>query len=544
MGKVTKRGDSADEEEGLTRAEGWLIGALIAALVCAQGAPAADNAGAVVVEPGDQAAQAQGGAEGTASGALPSNIDPKTGEHPVYHLRPEPFSDSEAQLVTLDDLLAMALAHNLGLNQQRYGVEKGHFAVDQTYYAFDAQLAGAFGYSRRTGGTTTGGASSASDSYTANVKWTKPREFGDAFQFSYDLSRSHYPAALAGAGDTYGAGYTLGYTRPLARGAGKYLNRIPRFAASNNLVLSYARLDDQVRKLKQSLINTYYQAVAAREGISVRQTSLETSLQQLERAVERYKVGLAIQADVLQAENSVLSQRSQLLTAESAYSALLDQLTTLCGLPQEFALKVESADALEEPGAELPEDLWTLVEQNSYDLKSLCTQLANLRLTRQQQLNNLKPSIDLSASYGRSGEDTTLGKAVAGNENQSYQVGLNWSRTPGERNTRASVAQTDLDLASLDLAIQDTELQLKAALRGVERDLETKRQQVDLAKSNLDVLDQTHTILAERQAVGLATTLDVVEAQDKLLAGQLALLQARVDLAEAYRQILLLAGLI
>ena len=528
----------------MTRAEGWLIGALIAALVCAQMA-AADDAGAVVVEPGDQLAQAQGGAEGTAPGALPSNIDAKTGEHPVYHLRPEPFSDAEAQLVTLDDLLAMALAHNLGVSQQRYGVEKGHFAVDQTYYAFDAQLGGALGYSQRAGGTTALGYSSTSDSYTANVQWNKPREFGDAFSLSYNLSRSHFSGgSTSGAGDTYGAGYTLGYTRPLARGAGKYLNRIPRFAASNSLVLSYARLDDQVRKLKQSVINTYYQAVAAREGISVRQTSLETSLKQLERAVERYKVGLAIQADVLQAENSVLSQRSQLLTAESAYSALLDQLTTLCGLPQEFALKVESADALEEPAAELPGDLWTLVEQNSYDLKSLCTQLANLRLTRQQQLNNLKPSIDLSASYGRSGEDTTLGKAVTGNENQSYQVGLNWSRTPGERAARATIAQTDLDLASLDLAIQDTELQLKAALRGYERDIDTKRQQVELAKSNLDVLDETHTIMAERQAVGLATTLDVVEAQNNLLAGQLALLQARVDYAEAYRQILVLAGLI
>jgi len=44
--------------------------------------------------------------------------------------------------------------------------------------------------------------------------------------------------------------------------------------------------------------------------------------------------------------------------------------------------------------------------------------------------------------------------------------------------------------------------------------------------------------------VGLAVTLDVVEAQEAVLAAELALLSARVAYQQAYREILLMAGLI
>jgi outer membrane protein TolC len=260
--------------------------------------------------------------------------------------------------------------------------------------------------------------------------------------------------------------------------------------------------------------------------------------------VERYKVGLAIQADVLQAENSVLTQRSQLLTARSTYQSLLDQMTTIIGLPQEYKLGIDADGALIDLGGKLPEDLWVLVQANSYDLKSLNVQLANLRLSRDQQLDKLKPQLGLSVSYGRVGSDNNLGAGVTGLEDESYSVALNWAKTPGERATKAQLAQSDIDLASTELSIQDTELQLKTALRTAQRDLETKFEQIGLAENNVRVLEETYNIQLERNSVGLATMLDVIDAEEKLLGAQLALLQARVSYQETYRQIQLLAGVI
>jgi outer membrane protein TolC len=498
---------------------------------------------ALEVPPGQLATSLTGEPE---AGTAPDGI------HPVYKLRVEPLGDGEALVLTLEEVLELAATSNFGLRRQDLTIEKGHYSVDQTYYAFDPSLNANFGYSRRASGGASaqaGGGLSGSESYSLGFGATVPREYGDSFSFDYGLSRASY--SIIGSDSefeiptTYNADFGLSYSRPLARGAGKYVNRIPRFIASNNLQLSYDQLDDQVRRLKRDVMNTFFQAVAARESIDVRQSSLERALQQLERAVERYKVGLAIRADVLQAENSVLGQRSQLLTAQSGYDALLDNLATLTGVPAEIEVTVDPELSLIDVGSdELPADLWTMVEQNSYELKSLNTQRANLLLTRDQQADRLRPQLGLSLNYSRSGEDDTLDAAATGYENESYSVNLNWSATPGERGTRAGLAQTELDLASLDLSIQETELALKTALRNLQRDLATRRQQVVLSEDNLAVLEENYNIMYERNQVGLATTLDVVEAQQSLLEGELALLNARVAYQESYRELLLMAGLI
>ena len=479
------------------------------------------------------------------------SIDPETGEHPIYHLRPEPFSDEEALLVTLNELLELGIANNIGLRLQGFTIERGHYSVDLTHYAFDPSYSTSLNYSQfNRGGTAAaaGGGVSGSESYSARTSYSIPRGYGDAFQLGYDLSRSSY--SLIGGGETtsipttYSASYSIGYTRPLARGAGKYIGKVPLYLASNNLALAYDRLDDRVRQLKKSIIDTYYQAIAARQGIEVREANLDLALKQLERAVERFKVGLAIQADVLQAENSVLSQRSTLLTAQNTYASLIDSLSTLVGLPIVFNLALDTEGALLSLGEDLPDELWELVCEHSFELKSLNSQLDNLYLVQDQQLDRLKHNVGLSLSYGRSGEDETFSSAVTGYENENYQVGITWSGSRGKRGANASLAQTELDVASLELQIQDAEFQLVTALRGSQRDLAAKSEQIKLAASNLDVLRETYNIAKERNEVGLATTLDVVEAQEKVLAGELALLQARVAYHETYRQLLLMAGLI
>ena len=527
------------------------VGALLSlAMLGAVPAAAADDAGEAVdvALPGAQGSSATALADqALAMEDAGSSAAATTGEHPVYHLRPEPFSDNDAVMITLEELLELAAANNFGLQRQGLSIEKSHYSVDQTYYSYDPTLAGSLSFNKRNlGASATAGATGSTATLGAEASATVRREYGDSFRFSYELGVSD--SSLAGPtpdpAESYSSGFGISYSRPLGRGAGRFVNLIPRYTASNNLALAYDKLDDDVRQLKKSIMDVYFQAVSAREGINVREASLERSLQQLERAVERYKVGLAIQADVNQAEHSVLSQRTELLNARQSYAGLLDTLTTLVGLPQEYSLTVDADGSLIVLNENVPDGLWQLVEDNSYDLKSLNTALANLRLTREAQLNQLKPDYSLGLSYSRSGTDDSLGRAVGGYETENMGVTLNWQGTPGERSQQAGLAQTELDLASTELSIQDAELQLKASLRALERDLTTKYQQIGLAESSLAVVRETYDIIVERHNVGLGTQLDVVQAQEDVLSAELALLSARVSYQQAYRELMLMAGLL
>jgi outer membrane protein len=470
------------------------------------------------------------------------------GEHPVYKLRPEPYSDSGKRAVTLQELLDLALGGgNFGLQRQGLTNESSHYDVDKTYYAFDPQWGASLSYNKRTSGAAgaagAGGVSS-SQSYSGSATYTKPLQDGSSYNFSYDLSRSEISTTQASIPTTWSGGFSLGYNRPLLRGAGKRLNLIPRYTASNNLLLGYDKLTDDTRNLKAQILNTWFRAVAAREAIKVRESNLELALKQLERQVERYKVGLAIQSELLQAENNVLSQRSSLLSARNDLQTLLDQLTSLTGEGQEYELTVDADSALIDLGGTLPDGLWDSILTNNYDLKALQTQRANLLLGREATENRLKPQLDLGVTYGRNGEDTGLVGSLGNYENESYGVRLNYSKTQGERATKADLAQTDLNLASLDLTIQETELRLKNDLRQAQRDLLTSWQQVELAENNVKVVRETYNIMVERNAVGLATALDVIEAQQNVLAAELALLNAKVAYQESYRSLQLQAGLL
>jgi outer membrane protein len=374
--------------------------------------------------------------------------------------------------------------------------------------------------------------------------YTRPLLDGSSLSFNYDISRSEINTSQASIPATWGSGFGLGYNRPLLRGAGKRINLIPRYQASNSLLLGYERLSDDERRLKAQVLDLWFRAVASREVINVREANLELALRQLERQVERYKVGLAIQSELLQAENNVLSQRSSLLDARTGYQNLLDQMTALTGAGQEYELTVDTAAALVDLGSEIPDGLWERVLANSIELKSIETQRSNLLLSREAQANRLKPQLSLGLNYGRSGEDSELGRAVTGYENESYGIRLNYSKTQGERATQASLAQTDLDLASLELTRQETELRLKNELRASQRNLQTLWRQIELAQNNLIVVRETYNIQLERNNVGLATTLDVIEAQQNVLAAELAVLNAKVAYQEAYRGLQLQAGLL
>nr|MDQ3023693.1 TolC family protein [bacterium] len=481
---------------------------------------------------------------------LASNIDPRTGLHPVYKLRPEPYGDGGRIPVTLDDLLALAVEHNYGVQGQALSVESSRYDVDKTYYVFDSSLAGSLSYSKRSFGTAGAGVGDdlASEGIVATFDFDMPFDNGDNFSVGYDVDRSRFDG-IGGATDTsFGSGLNIGYSHPLLRGAGRHLNLIPRYQASNNLELQEFTLDGNYQDVRKAILDAYFLAVAARRTIDVRTASLDRALLQLERAVERYKVGLSIQADVLQAENSVLQQRAALLQSYEDYDTLLDQLTTIIGLPQEYAITVNPDEALlgldENYDPTLPDDLWDMVAANSTDLFALSTQLANLLLRCEQLENALKPQLDLSASYGRTGEDAALGSALTGLENQSYNIGLTFRTTPGERLAKADVAQNQIELESTQLQVKDTELQLKTRLRDLQRDLSIKLRQIDLARSNVLVTQQTLDIVTERHNVGLATALNVIEAQEDVLLAELQLLNAQVDYQQSYREILLLAGLI
>ncbi|MCB1218846.1 TolC family protein [bacterium] len=460
----------------------------------------------------------------------------------LFRLQPEPFSDEAAMLVTLDELLELAVTNNFGLRSQQNNIEKSHYSVDRTYYRWDPQWSGDLRASRSSTDEWPFAGGTDSQSYSASTTWSKPFQYGDSMSMSYGLSGAKGGGGLS---NSYSHNFSFSYNRPLRRGSGRFINNLSLYTSSNSLQLSYDSLDNDIRQLKLNVLNGYYRAMAARESINVRRANLDTALLQLDRAIERLKQGLGIPLDVLQAENSVISQGNSLVTAVQSYEENLDQLTLLVGLPQEFNIELDTAALEDSSYSELPPDLWELVKSTAFSLRSIDTAIANLKISREATLDQMQPRVDFGLSIGRGNNgESEFADAILGLDEESVTASISWSLDRRNRDLKASLAQTQLDLENLELNRDQELLRLKQSLRSLQRELETRSRTIELQIKNVQVLRETLKITQERQRVGLATTLDVIDAQDDLLAAELSLLQARVSFQETYRSILVLADLL
>jgi outer membrane protein len=302
-------------------------------------------------------------------------------------------------------------------------------------------------------------------------------------------------------------------------------------------------LTDTERNLRFQAFLQYYQLVAQHKALEARRLNLSTAIKLLDRNFERYKVGLAIRADVLQAENNVLSQKSRMVEAQRAYLDGLDGLALLLGVQQPINIEPE----VDLAPIDLPLDVeadWPEVRQASSSIRDLETQLRNLEIELGFRRSELRPDYSLAVDYTRQGEDTTIGETYRNLDNQSYSLSLNYALPWGKRAGKSRLAQTEEDLAIARARLEEANQQARQRWEGLFRELDSKWVQVDLSQSSVGVAEENFQIQLERNKVGLASTLDVVQAQETLLESQLALINAQVSYQNTYRELLLLAGVI
>ena len=109
---------------------------------------------------------------------------------------------------------------------------------------------------------------------------------------------------------------------------------------------------------------------------------------------------------------------------------------------------------------------------------------------------------------------------------------------------KSRLAQVEDDLVACRASLEEANQKLRQEWEGLFREIESKRAQIVLNESSVGVAEENYRIQVERNRVGLASTLDVIQAQESLLEAQLSLLNAEVAYQHTYRQLLLMAGTI
>ena len=450
---------------------------------------------------------------------------------------------------TLEDLISYGFRHNLTVAQLETSIVRKALARDASLYVVDPRLGvTASAFHRESAGSTSSATQSGvaeTEGVSFDFTLTKPLESGDQIQLRHSLGMTDVSISSATIPKTWSGSLGASYTMPLGKDRGEIATMLSYLTQDNEVSLAYLELDNERRQLAGNVATAYYNAAYLTEAVRAGEESLEYFKRLVDRNTERFNVGLGLRTEVLQAENAMLSQESSLVGTRTALRDALQSLAELIGYSEGASIEISPLDTAGFVPSDLHHrDLWQAVLDSSYALKQIETQKTNLGLSALYFENQLKPDLSLTASASTQGEDSAFGGLYGEiGAAQSYSLTVNYALPWGKRDAKSRVEQNKLQILELEARKKQVTDSYRTQYDRLRNELESTLTSLDFAQSNVEVAEENASITRERQRVGLATTLDVLEAEKNLLSAKLTYLRAISDHKRAEYVLKVLAGM-
>src|SRR4051812_43498456 len=257
-------------------------------------------------------------------------------------------------------------------------------------------------------------------------------------------------------------------------------------------------------------VNLYLEALATSSRVDMTHAQQDTAEALYKQAQDLKGAGIVAGIDVLRSQVQLQTQRQRVIAAENDFEKAKLQLARAIGLPiaQPFTL----VDKI--PYAPLPvppvEQVLARALEGRTDYLAAKSRLDAARAAERAARDALLPSLHVDADYG------TIGQTV-GTAHTTYTMAANVriplfdaGRTTARRIDASSlVRQREAELADLQGRV---EFDVRAAVL----DLRAADQQLQAAQTNVQLANEELTQARDRFAAGVASNLEVTQAQESV----------------------------
>jgi outer membrane protein TolC len=280
--------------------------------------------------------------------------------------------------------------------------------------------------------------------------------------------------------------------------------------------------------------NAYLLVIAGSSRVQALRAQVETDQAIYDRTADQHRAGTAAAIDVLRAHVELQQEQQQLIAQENQVAKDKLALGRVIGLPPGQQLTITDTEPYSPLVAMTPEQALRTAYEQRADFQSAQASVRSAEDSASAAHGERYPNLGVAADYGAVG--TTPNSS---NGTFTFQAFAKFNIFDGGRisvdiiQARAALKQRQDELADLSGQI---DYQVRAALL----DLQSAADQVAVARSNLDLANQTLTQARDRFASGVTDTIEVVQAQgsvavanDNLIAALYAHNLAKVELARA-----------
>ncbi len=305
-------------------------------------------------------------------------------------------------------------------------------------------------------------------------------------------------------------------------------------AASESLKASQLSYKDAREIVVLAVGNSYLQAIAATARVETSEAQVKSAQALYDKAADQQRAGLTPAIDALRSQVELQTRQQQLIVARNDLAKSALSVARIIGLPlgQQFVLTEKAPYQALTP---LPLETYL---QRAYagraDYQAATAQMQSAELSRKAASAGRYPSVDVNANYGDIG-------ITPAHSNGTWQVigGINIPIFAGNR-VHADVLEADAQLKQARSQLGDLRGRIDYEVRTALLDLNAAAQQVEVARSSVDLAEQALTQSQDRFTAGVADNLEVVQAQEAVAGAHETYIQslyahnlAKVELAYA-----------
>lgn len=305
-------------------------------------------------------------------------------------------------------------------------------------------------------------------------------------------------------------------------------------AASEGLKAAEFNFKDARELVVLAVGNAYLQSIAAAARVETAEAQVRSAQALYDKTADQQRAGLTPAIDALRSQVELQNRQQQLIVARNDLAKSELSLARIIGLPpgQQFVLTEKA------PYQALTPLSLEAYLQHAYsgrsDYQAAVARVQSAELSRRGAAAGRYPTVDLAANYGDIG-------VTPAQSNGTWQVlgGVNIPIFAGNR-VHSDVLEADAQLNQARSQLSDLHGRIDYEVRTALLDLNAAAQQVEVARSSVDLAEQTLAQSQDRFTAGVADNLEVVQAQEAVAAAHENYIQslyahnlAKVELAYA-----------
>ena len=442
-------------------------------------------------------------------------------------------STQTATVITLDDALKIALSENASVRVADKEIERVGYAKKGTYASLFPQIdiTGSFMRTIKKqvmymdmdmsdfmgGGSSSGSGSEGSEGGST----------GSGSGSTGSETSSPMAGMPSGGGIEVGRWntYNLGVSASMPLINAQLWKSLKISGQNVELAIEKARSSrlDMVTQVKQS----YYAVLLAKEALNVYKDVYDNAVKNFEQTQMRYNAQKASELDYTRAKSTVANAIPNVYNAESSVILALWQLKAVMGVSLDQDIDV--AGTLGDYSDTMSNDNYSsdaLTLDYNTTMRQLAIQADQLAETVKMQKYAYIPSLALTFSYSLNAMTNDFKFSDYRWTPYSY-VGLSLNIPIFSGGKRYNdVRQAQAQASELAIQVDDTERQLKIAIRQYLNTMETKMKSLAAAEDGVETAQKAYDIATQSYNVGRSTITELNDAQLALTQSKLAVSQS------------------